>query len=614
MNENGPKVEFALGSQVSPGHYFKSSFARSFVTNCRDAKSLDLEFADNGTNDEESENNLFSDSKNNHFFSLMNFGTPEPRDGSNGPQSSTWQAFNEAPPSTPDIGELDKLRKQCQSLTEENRRLAESLQTSQVPRAQMIDNVLLQTQIDTLQWQLKQTEANRQMYRSLMGQIVRFLERARKSLDILHEKSNPKGKISRVPRSRSVQGIDERDDSIGRNKKRDNDVAAASTNNRPIGNSPGSRFTRAKSVAQISPQPSNGIRDFTWSVLRKNDPGHSTPPRSKSKQQLNQSFSPSPTPLNELNQTHEGVIYRRPQHPAEIDPDNVPPEKLSQEAFRLMRTVQSLLAMREPDLAMISSNEEEEMFGSMIGNELSSSSLRNSSFVNSTLLNDAMSYNEGCSSSERGSTESGGETNEREKYGKASVNGLDNSTSSTSTLQTLVPRARRSIDATSMNSNSGSSKTTEEDEEEENRGNSTGSGESTLSTELAFKGKREVCPTSTPSRRAANKADKKEPSRWLRSKIRPKSSRSVSSAEDESGFSSMSSFQEVGLPLQFVPSTLSPIKGCHTEVGLPEIPIEKIPHRRWSSTPAEIAAIFKRHSTHFAGSTSGTSESLSVWV
>lgn len=46
----------------------------------------------------------------------------------------------------------------------------------------------------------------------------------------------------------------------------------------------------------------------------------------------------------------ESSPRRRPR-PSQSDLEEVPPEKLSQEAFRLLRTVQSLLNTREPDLA-----------------------------------------------------------------------------------------------------------------------------------------------------------------------------------------------------------------------------------------------------------------------
>lgn len=71
-----PKVEFALGSEVSLEHFFKSSFARAFVINCRDTKSLDYEMLDNTVAGE-------AETNGNNFFSLVNFGngktTPDNR-------------------------------------------------------------------------------------------------------------------------------------------------------------------------------------------------------------------------------------------------------------------------------------------------------------------------------------------------------------------------------------------------------------------------------------------------------------------------------------------------------------------------------------------------------
>ena len=68
MGESSPRVEFALGSEVSPGHFFKSSFARSFVSaSCRDSKSLDYELYEEGL--EESR----PPGLNNNFYSLVDF-------------------------------------------------------------------------------------------------------------------------------------------------------------------------------------------------------------------------------------------------------------------------------------------------------------------------------------------------------------------------------------------------------------------------------------------------------------------------------------------------------------------------------------------------------------
>ena len=96
----------------------------------------------------------------------------------------------------------------------------------------------------------------------------------------------------------------------------------------------------------------------------------------------------------------------------------------------------------------------------------------------------------------------------------------------------------------------------------------------------------------------------------MRSKLSTTSA--TSSAEDESGFSSMSSFQEVGIPVTPLPS----VKGCHTEVGLPEVPLDKVRHRRWTSTPAEMQALFKRHNAvaNFAAAQKTTKTLRELWV
>lgn len=87
--DSTPKVEFALGSEVSPGHFFKSDFARSFVTTtgARDSKSLDYEFYDAEDHRQQVHagaapsaaatpiGGLESGSSgNNNFYSLVNFG------------------------------------------------------------------------------------------------------------------------------------------------------------------------------------------------------------------------------------------------------------------------------------------------------------------------------------------------------------------------------------------------------------------------------------------------------------------------------------------------------------------------------------------------------------
>ncbi|KAK9500016.1 hypothetical protein O3M35_002929 [Rhynocoris fuscipes] len=149
-----------------------------------------------------------------------------------------------------------------------------------------IDTSLLQSQIDTLQWQLKQAESNRQMYRAVMEQVSKFLERVQKALDASPTKGSPRGK-SRVPRSRSVHTV----------------VTSQSRASSPSP-SHGANVHRANSITQMQDSYAT-LRDYTWRGSR--------------------------TVVEEIST-----------------------ERLSQDAFRLLRTIQSLLGTREPDLARVS--------------------------------------------------------------------------------------------------------------------------------------------------------------------------------------------------------------------------------------------------------------------
>lgn len=238
---------------------------------------------------------------------------------------------------------------------------------------------------------------------------------------------------------------------------------------------------------------------------------------------------------------------------------------------RLLRLVDSLLATREPDLARVTPVEDNGPSPSPTERHHYhdvSASLQSGNFVNSTALQEASHVvaergdDSGIAQSDPGSS----------CFAKTSE--------MNASLQASLPRTRRSPDAASWNSSSSSnSKTTEEED---------------------------ASVLAAPS---PKQLEKKEPS------CKAKSPVSVSSAESESGFSSISSFQEVGLPST---SSIRPIKGCHTEVGLPEVPLDKTRHRRWTSTPAELQALYKllysQHRGSFGGS-QATSESVSVcWV
>ncbi|XP_015187737.1 PREDICTED: uncharacterized membrane protein DDB_G0293934-like, partial [Polistes dominula] len=512
---------------------------------------------------------------------------------------------------------------ECQSLREDNKKLQNALTLNQVPHVQVIDNVFLQTQIETLHWQLKQIESNKQMYRSLMEEVARFLDRAHKSLIILHEKNNSKDKSNaRVPRSRSVHAVDTTDCSPNRGNSTTSSSSSGSS-------SASSRFTRAKSVNQIS--GGSAFREFTWSVLRRNQNSNFD----NNGQQCEQSYH------DEKKTMADDVSYMKPKQ-MELNPDDVPPEKLSQEAFRLMRTVQSLLSMREPDLSRVSPYDDSGISPSPTNNHYhnhhhqyhhhhhhhrhDSSMSQGDNFMNTSIVQDD-NYDDSNRCIDENERELiNNETNCLEYQNRDNCQSklLSSSSSSSNTdvnrnIQNLLPGVRTSVDASSYNSASSSNKTMEDDEQQiivSNRDNTIDNN---------TRNEQRICNTvnntSTPLNKCQKRIDKKGMNNnnngggggindLMVRAVRAKLANSVSSADDESGFSSMSSFQEVGLPT----SPVSPIKGCHTEVGLPEIPIDKVAHRRWSSNPTEIQALIKRHSATNFTTNQTNNESLSVWV
>lgn len=190
-----------------------------------------------------------------------------------------------------------------------------------------------------------------------------------------------------------------------------------------------------------------------------------------------------------------------------------------------MRTVQSLLSMRDPDLMKMSSMDDNASMTLSVDHHHhhheSSLSLQPNNFANSTTLPpDTSSTSFISGGSDRGnesSNETDNSTSNRTTLCKNSTSSIDANDN-----LSLLPRARRSLDATSLNS--GSSKTTDDEV-------LTNADNNFVVDSIA---KRDFFNVES---RAMKKIEKDGV------KIRPKPSNSVSSAEDESGFSSMSSFQ-----------------------------------------------------------------------
>ncbi|RZF46390.1 hypothetical protein LSTR_LSTR007923 [Laodelphax striatellus] len=351
MDTNGTVPNFDYSCEIT-SNYFKSSFARSMAfSNSNQSKSLDYVYFDRATINEECETDnqkLTADDSsvgikafsplpprsyqgsptiNNHqVFTSPDFGKINGRNGNKtndalklwnmkketlkreeeSKENNQYHHQNNHQQIEDNCNELIRLRKECQNLMEENRRLQQVDPKRPSPAhspTTSIDISYLQSQVDTLQWQLKQAESSRQMYRAVLEQVSRFLERVHKNLDQANgvKPCNSKAKSSRVPRSRSVHTVATTTSSS----------SYSSSHSRPSSPSPSPSPTptpsyvhRASSIAQMQ-------ESHSYATLRDHWRGGGS-----------------------RNSAAE----------------EVPVDKLAQEAFRMLRTVQSLLGTREPDL------------------------------------------------------------------------------------------------------------------------------------------------------------------------------------------------------------------------------------------------------------------------
>lgn len=140
------------------------------------------------------------------------------------------------------------------------------------------------------------------MYHSLLEQVVRFLDRCRKSMDVYQEKVKP----ARAPRSRSVHVVHSEASSSAAS------CASSTTSSSSSESCSRSSWSILSRRSLDNHKPSNG--SFCSSIIM--DQNNST---IKNERQLK-------IPDSTLN-------YRRPKQKA-LDINDVPPEKLGQEAFR----------------------------------------------------------------------------------------------------------------------------------------------------------------------------------------------------------------------------------------------------------------------------------------
>ncbi|XP_029725808.2 lateral signaling target protein 2 homolog [Aedes albopictus] len=213
------------------------------------------------------------------------------------------------------------------------------------PTYSNVETVILQTQVETLQWQLKQVDSSRQMYRAVMEEVVRYLDRCHRSLDALQP--------TVINRSKSVLQVSKvHTSSTGSNNNSINHDSDSSSASSP----------RARSSTNLS----DVQKSYTKKQLELLSHHH----HHQQQQQLQSHPSTSsgtatplldedcapPSPASSYSTFRDFTWRRSPKRTQTlpISSVEVDPEKLAQEAFRLLRTVQNLLNTQEPTLSQSS--------------------------------------------------------------------------------------------------------------------------------------------------------------------------------------------------------------------------------------------------------------------
>ncbi|KAH8363962.1 hypothetical protein KR084_000991 [Drosophila pseudotakahashii] len=183
-----------------------------------------------------------------------------------------------------------------------------------------VEAVILQNQVDTLHWQLKQTETNCEMYRAVMEEVARFFERYQVQQQLQQTHRNGE----QIARSKSLHHVHGVGNTSLQSDPRDDDASSAgsasylrarSSTNLMLNKSMHA-MNEEHNYETIAPAGSyNAFKDFTWRRSPKKSGG-------------------------------SGGCKARLSAPEAAE------EKLNQEAFRLARTIRNLLLTSEqqPDL------------------------------------------------------------------------------------------------------------------------------------------------------------------------------------------------------------------------------------------------------------------------
>ncbi|XP_041771351.1 autotransporter adhesin BpaC-like [Anopheles merus] len=285
--------------------------------------------------------------------------------------------------------EVLRLRKECQNLIEENRRLVSiasgagngyaisgmlngavggsgSLSTlgMGVPNGgsySSVESVILQTQVETLQWQLKQVDSSRHMYRAVMEEVVRFLDRCYRSLDALQS-----GQIGRSKSVLQVSKTSGHQQQQQHQHHHDSDSSSASSprarsstnlvdvqqHNKPYTKAAGGGHNGRLDHQQQHHHHNHNHQPSSLTLINTGSSAAASQHAATSTHHEDDCVVP-PSPASSYSTFRDFTWRRSPKRTQTlpISSNEVDPEKLAQEAFRLLRTVQNLLNTQEPTLA-----------------------------------------------------------------------------------------------------------------------------------------------------------------------------------------------------------------------------------------------------------------------
>uniref|UniRef100_A0A182YLU2 Uncharacterized protein n=1 Tax=Anopheles stephensi TaxID=30069 RepID=A0A182YLU2_ANOST len=223
-----------------------------------------------------------------------------------------------------------------------------------------VESVILQTQVETLQWQLKQVDSSRHMYRAVMEEVVRFLDRCYRSLDALQS--------GQIGRSKSVLQVSKASGGGAQHHHQHHQQQQHHQHDSDSSSASSPRARSSTNLVDVQQKPYTTKAGGATGHNGRLDHQHQHQPSSLTlingaSSAASQHAAPStlheddcvvpPSPASSYSTFRDFTWRRSPKRTQTlpISSNEVDPEKLAQEAFRLLRTVQNLLNTQEPTLA-----------------------------------------------------------------------------------------------------------------------------------------------------------------------------------------------------------------------------------------------------------------------